>query len=64
VYTKTASGNYIYKNVLITVREEAVSTGWKKTYFVRGGCNVSGQTFLTLKKAIEAINQSKGICHE
>jgi hypothetical protein len=59
MYTKTASGNYIYKNVLITVQHEAVSTGWKKMYFVGGGCNIRGQKFLTLKQAIAAISNAK-----
>jgi hypothetical protein len=59
MYSKTASGNYIYKNVLIKVQREAVSTGWKKMFFVGAGCNINGQKFLTLKQAIAAINDSK-----
>jgi hypothetical protein len=59
MYTKTTSGNYIYKNVLITVRNEAVSTGWKKLYVVGKSCSAYGQKFLTLKQAIAAINNAK-----
>ena len=59
MYTKTASGNYVYKNVLITVQHEAVSTGWQKMYFVGRCRNVYGQKFLTLKQAIAAINNAK-----
>lgn len=59
MYTKTASGNYIYKNVLITVQDEAVSTGWQKMYFVGRCRNVYGQKFLTLKQAIAAISNAK-----
>jgi len=59
MYTKTASGNYVYKNVLITVQHEAVSTGWKKMYFVGRSRKIYGQKFLTLKQAIAAIRNAK-----
>jgi hypothetical protein len=59
MYTKTTSGNYLCKNVLITVQHEAVSTGWKKMYVVGGGCKIYGQKFLTLKQAIAAISNAK-----
>ena len=59
MYTKTASGNYVYKNVLITVQHEAVSTGWQKMYVVGGACKIRGQQFQTLKQAIAAISNAK-----
>jgi hypothetical protein len=59
MYTKTASGNYIYKNVLITVQHEPVSTGWQKMYVVGGGCKIYGHKFQTLKQTIAAISNAK-----
>jgi len=61
MYAKTKSGNYIYKNVLIKVLSEAISTGWKKVYVVGGACKIHGQKFQTLKQAIAAISAAKTI---
>jgi hypothetical protein len=57
--TKTSSGNYLYKSVLIKVQEQQTSNGWANRYTVGKGNKNHGKTFSTLKEVCLVIDNSK-----
>jgi len=57
--TKTPSGNYLYKSVLIKVQEQQISTGWANRYMIGRGNKNHGKFFSSLKEACSVIDNSK-----